>query len=326
MQVKVTRHKGQWKWKIVGTNNRYSFSPPIADTRENRPLAEREAGRVEARLREQVADDSPTLATIFAQYQADKTNNKHAKYAWVALGPFWGHLQMSDITRENCRKYIAQRREKVKDGTIRRELTDLKSAVNWFAKSNPAVFEMPSLPPPRERWLTRDEFAKLYDAAQSDHLRLFLRLAINTAGRKEALLDLRWSKGPGIGYVDFERMQVVLGTGSGNKRRATVPINSVLEAELRAARERAYTDYVIEWRENAVSDIKTAFQAAVERAGIEHCTPHDLRRTAAVWMVQAGHPMEAVAQYLGHSNAAVTYRVYARYQKDFLKSLSETLA
>lgn len=50
-----------------------------------------------------------------------------------------------------------------------------------------------------------------------------------------------------------------------------------------------------------------------------------LRHSAAVWLVEDGHSMEAVAQFLGHSNTAMTYRVYARYSPKYLRKLTASL-
>jgi integrase len=39
---------------------------------------------------------------------------------------------------------------------------------------------------------------------------------------------------------------------------------------------------------------------ACERAGIERCSPNDLRRTFASWQVEAGVPLFPIAQAMGH--------------------------
>ena len=46
-------------------------------------------------------------------------------------------------------------------------------------------------------------------------------------------------------------------------------------------------------------------------AGLQDVTPHDLRATPATWMADS-HGVMAAAQRLGHSNASVTTRHYAR--------------
>ncbi len=71
------------------------------------------------------------------------------------------------------------------------------------------------------------------------------------------------------------------------KGRATVPINDTLMAALQTAHSASVSDFVIEWGGRKVGAIKTGFNAAVKRAGIEHCTPHDLRRTAGRFMAEA---------------------------------------
>jgi integrase len=56
---------------------------------------------------------------------------------------------------------------------------------------------------------------------------------------------------------------------------------------------------------------RTHFDPAVEAAGLVDVTPHDLRATHATWVADA-HGVMAAARRLGHSNASVTTRHYAR--------------
>ena len=42
-------------------------------------------------------------------------------------------------------------------------------------------------------------------------------------------------------------------------------------------------------------------------------------------MVSSGIPIEKVAQYLGHSNVAVTYSTYGRFAPEHLTDASEVL-
>jgi integrase len=50
---------------------------------------------------------------------------------------------------------------------------------------------------------------------------------------------------------------------------------------------------------------------AVEAAGVQTITPHDLRHTCASLAVSAGVNVLALARMLGHKDASVTLRVYA---------------
>jgi len=56
-----------------------------------------------------------------------------------------------------------------------------------------------------------------------------------------------------------------------------------------------------------------AFNNAVRRSGIEKYTFHDLRHTAATRLVEAGIPLHAVAELLGHSSIRMTER-YSHHQ------------
>ena len=62
------------------------------------------------------------------------------------------------------------------------------------------------------------------------------------------------------------------------------------------------------------------------RAGIEDATPHDLRRTAASWMVMDGVPIEEVARYLGHKSPRVTWATYGRFAPEYLQRASEAVS
>jgi integrase len=55
----------------------------------------------------------------------------------------------------------------------------------------------------------------------------------------------------------------------------------------------------------------THFDPAVLAAGLAHVTPKDLRATHGTWVADR-HGVMAAAKRLGHSNASVTTRHYAR--------------
>jgi integrase len=195
----------------------------------------------------------------------------------------------------------------------------------WAEKSNliakaPAV-ELPPTPPPRDRYLSRDEVSDLLNAANDPHIRLAILLMITTAGRIGAILELTWDR------VDLERRILKLATNDigPRKGRAIVPINNTLLAALTEAHKGGLSNYVVEWGGRKVGSIKKGFNAAVERAGIDHCTPHDLRRTAGRLMVEDGVPIEEVAQYLGHSNPAITRSTYAQFSPTYLRTAASSL-
>jgi integrase len=271
-----------------------------------------------------------TVGEIFDAYIRDreidgKPTGKHT-VSWKALRPYFAHMSPSDIDKKACRDFQDARTRAGRSlGTSWTDLSVLRACLNWAGKSNviqvaPFIW-LPTPPKPKERHLTRDEAEQLLANAQAMHLRMFIRLALATAGRASAILELEWPR------VDFQRGQIDLRTAEQNriKRRAIVPMNDTLRAALLEAQAGALTGYVIEWGGQRVRSVKRAFAQACKRAGLTDVSPHTLRHTAAVWMAEAGESMAVIAQYLGHSDSRITERVYARFSPDYLKRASQAL-
>ena len=314
MQPRLGRYKGRWYaiWNDGGTKR---ASLRTADRAE--------AERTFADFLKRWNAPGETIADIMHAYLRDKEHSasdaERLGYAWKALAGMFGALLPHQVTRDTCRQYIHRRT--ASDGTIRRELTTLRAGLRWFDPQTRAVFDLPPPPPPRERHLSRDEYEGLVRAARrTPHVYLFTILALATAARATALLDLPWNR------VDLDRGIIRLGLGTRLKGRATVPITDRAGQALEEAREVALTPFVIEYGGKRVGRIRKAFMRAVARAGLgTDVTPHVLRHTAAVWMAEAGTPMAEIAQYLGHSSPDVTYRVYARYSPSYLRGAAAAL-
>lgn len=264
------------------------------------------------------------LSNDFELYHREKTGTASHDimgFAWKHLKPVFGHLRHDQITREKCREYIALRSKKgIRSATIARELSVLKSAVNYSHKHSPAQFEMPTLPPPRDRRLTRDEYKRLLEACDIPHIKLFVALALSTAGRSSAILDLTWDR------VDFERGQIDLRLdGLRGKGRAVVPMTNHAREHLLEAYQYRRCNHVIEFAGHRVDSVKRGFRRACKLAELEGVTPHVMRHTAASWMAEAGVPMTEIASFLGHRDSIITQRVYAKYSPTYLSKAAQAL-
>ena len=273
-----------------------------------------------------------TVDGLFQFYLADREADGipsvwRMKQAWKPLEPHFGHLSADQITKKVCQDYIAMRhRQGVSDGGIRTELTYLSVALR-MARKRKLITEVPEIqrppqPRPRDRWLSRDEVDRLIKAAEAPHAKLFIVLAVATAGRPSHLLQLDWPR------VDMLGRSINLddpGRDKTAKGRAHVPMTDDAFTHLTVARKVALTDYVIEYNGKPLKSIKKAIQAAARRARIKDVSPYVLRHTAGVWMAQAGVPMPEIAQYMGHTNPAVTFKVYARYHPDYLRKAAGAL-
>ena len=322
-EYRIGTLKGRFvvSWQDGGTRRRFRLN---ADSLRD---AEREAR--DLILRKTATQGGMTVESIWRAYQAEKKGRRmerHMEQTGRIVLPHFGALRPEQITVADCRAYTEARRATGKrDYTIHTELGHLRTCLLWAQKSRlidraPQI-ERPQTPPPRDRYLSRGEVDKLLAVETAPHIRLAILLMLTTAARVGAVLELTWDR------VDLERGIIKLAPHDigPRKGRATVPINNTLRAALEQARQCALSPYVIEWGGKQVGSIKTGFNAAVKAAQIEHCTAHDLRRTAGRLMVESGVPIEEVAQYLGHSNPSVTRSTYAQFSPDYLRRAAGSL-
>lgn len=272
-----------------------------------------------------------TMEAVYSAYVSDreaagKASVSRMRDAWKRLGVKFGALNPISVTAELCREYAGERRRaNVGNGTIHTELTYLRAALSYAEKQDwitkaPHI-PLPSKPAPKEHHLTQAEAKAFIAAIVRPHVRLFAILALMTAGRPASILDLTWDR------VDFKNREIDLRDPKRDatpKGRARVPMNDTAYKALKEAQAGAMTSYVIEYAGQPVVSIKKGVEAASRRSGVK-VTPYVLRHTAAVWMVQNGVPIPEIAQYLGHTNPAVTYRVYARYSPQHLQKAAKSL-
>jgi integrase len=244
------------------------------------------------------------------------------------LAELWQGMVVAAVNPQTCAKYLERRQRSI--GTMRFELGVLRAAINWAHKNGRLTrsvpVALPAAPAPRERWLTRQEAARLIRAARTHKARLYLPLFIliglYTGRRKEAILSLRW---PQIdlenGLIDFE----VAGRNRTKKRRGRVRISARLLPHLRRARRRG-TDvgYVLHINGTRIGNIKRGFVAARTRAGLKGVSPHTLRHTAATWLMQAGVPIWEASGYLAMSPQTLQ-NVYGHHHPDYMREAADAI-
>jgi len=166
---------------------------------------------------------------------------------------------------------------------------------------------------PRERFLAGNEAGKLL-AAAVDWLRPIVVAALHTGARRGELLGLTWRD------VDFEaRLLVFRDTKNGEDR--TVPISETLLATLRELPSRFEEGVVFVGADGEpvnVEALRSAFKRAVASSKLAGMRFHDLRHSAASFMVQAGVPLFEVAKMLGHRDLRMTQR-YAHLAPEHLR-------
>lgn len=261
------------------------------------------------------------VGEVLARYADDKgalmASGATLAYSIQALAPFWGDLTCDAVKGTTCRAYERERgkarRVETKTATgktlsrmvsagastVRRELGVLQAALNHAHAEglliHPIKVTLPEAGEVRDRWLTRDEVARLLRHAEP-HIRRFIILSIYTGRRASAILELIWPR------VDLEAGAIRFradGQAETNKRRGRIRIPRQLKGHLRrwSNARHARASHVVMYRGKPVASIKTGIICAAERASIEGVTPHVLKHTAITWAVKNGVGLDDAAEY-----------------------------
>ncbi len=241
-----------------------------------------------------------------------------------------GEYKLSEITPEKLIKYQGIRLSKgIMPGTINLELAFLKRMYNIanlqdkFQDKNPVMqikfLHQEDRP---ERILSLKEERRLLQASP-EHIANIIICALNTGMRRGEMLSLKWDK------VNLEHGYIILESAlTKTKKTRRVSINSILKNLLIKLESNKQSDYVFTNEHGKeysnINSLVYLFNTSLKRADIKGFRFHDLRHTAATRMIEAGVPLFAVGQILGHSNPKTTMR-YAHPDQS-LKDGLEALA
>lgn len=250
----------------------------------------------------------------------------------AALRKFWRAKMLSEVTGDNCRAYAATRTE----GAARRELEDLRSAINHHRREGLhdriVSVVLPDKGEARERWLTRQEAAQLIRSAwryrevqnfratdryTRRHVAKFMLVASYMGSRASVICSasIEPKRPKGRAWIDLANGGYYgrpAGERQTNKRKQTERVPPALLAHLRRWRARGQ-HYVVEWNGAPIKRISKAHAAAVVDAGFEpDVTPHTWRHCAATWLLQRGKRPIDIADFLGMT-VDVLMRVYGHH-------------
>jgi integrase len=286
-----------------------------------------------------------TLADAIARYRAEvltelrpETARKYEQHL-----DFWGaklgHLRLSEI--------IPAKVAKVRDGlaadslapaTQNRYMATLASVLtacvkrwHWLPASPMTGVSKPSESNGGTRFLSEAELERLLIACResaSPDLLLAVMLSITTGGRQGEILGLRWKDVDLAAGLLHLRVDAQTTTKGGIR---TLPIApqalSLLKARRDASREGKVTalhddGLVFPSRVTRSKPIalRTPWETALKRAGIESFRWHDLRHSAASFLAKGGASLLEIGAVLGHKSANTTKR-YAHLTEQHTNAL-----
>lgn len=190
----------------------------------------------------------------------------------------------------------------------------------WIEANPMNKVRKPSLPGGRVRFLSDDEREKLLSECRSSRTRELhpvVMLALSTGMRKGEIMGLYWReprKPPrhrAWGVVDVDGGRIVLHATKNGERRV-VPLAGPALACVKSLSKvrRLDTDLLFPSRTDSAEpvDLRTPWENALKRAGIEDFRFHDLRHSAASYLAMNGASLAEIAEVLGHKTLAMVKR------------------
>ena len=253
-----------------------------------------------------------------------------------------------DVRTATCKAYLAFVGA---PRSARMDLELLRAAINHAHREQlldrPIPVALPEKSLPRERWLTRDEVAKLVwaawrhrrrdngrsgtadDWATRKHLARFILIAAYTGTRKTAILNASFERAFGRGYIDLEAglwHRRGAGVRATRKRQPAIPLPAPLLAHMRRWQKNGQK-FAVEFNGQPVERMDKAFRLLVKDCELsgETVVPHTLRHTAITWAMQRGMDPWAASGYFGLNLQTLTEN-YGHHHPDHLRQAVETMA
>lgn len=267
-----------------------------------------------------------TLGELFEEYL-----NRHLKKSrktWetviVVFNRYfasWKNYRLSTITRTDVEKLHASIGENSGKYAANRALDLLKAIYNkgirWqlYDGNNPAVGISEFTEQPRERVLQPNEMERFFQAVDQEQdrdFKDFIRLCLWTGQRKSNVLAMRWED------IDFKgHTWTIPGEKMKNNQSLRLALSETELQILKARHKKPLGEWVFPGtgRTGHFVEPKRLWSKLLERAKIQDLHIHDLRRSLASYMANAGADVSLIKSALNHKDIKTTLNVYIHTAK-----------
>jgi integrase len=247
----------------------------------------------------------------------------------VHIVPRWGKMRLTDIKRQDVAKWLAQKEaEGLKPATVEKIRVvfsrSFELARQWDipgSDRNP-VRGLPrrKFNNARNRYLSSDEVQRILEAAEKSRntqLKAIIQLLLLTGARKSELLHAEWK------HINLERREWLIPMSKTGKPRH-VPLSQAAIDVIEKLPRFEKCSYLIPnpKTKKPYDCIKRPWDTVRTEAGVSDAHIHDLRHSAASFMINAGIDLYAVGRVLGHADHQSTMR-YSHLANDTLLAAVE---
>jgi integrase len=279
-----------------------------------------------------VAPSRPTIDQLCERWiDHARRAGKHDSNRYVLVAPrkVFGSYYKDDLVADPqllqnyaSARFMVRKSGHATEWTIRRELGALQRVLNWAVEQKLITGELPGfkkvIPPPgasRDKFLDWDQRAWFWDQAmtwgrqvhahpvrqaQAPKIALFVALALETAARRGAILELTWDR---VNFTTGRIAYKVPGKTYRIKQRPDpLPISQRLRPVLEEAYQRAPKDPSGKALGKVIdADIRDSFCVFTKAIGMAWVTPHVLRHTWASLAAMAGKSMPDISEVMADS-------------------------
>ncbi|MGE3319093.1 MAG: tyrosine-type recombinase/integrase [Candidatus Berkiella sp.] len=176
----------------------------------------------------------------------------------------------------------------------------------WLDDSPMRKVTKPKEPRGRVRFLSDEERSRLLTACKessSPYLYPITVLALSTGGRRMEVIGLRWCD------INFERSIITLHETKNGERHILPLAGHALDLIQVLAQDKTDCEFVFPGKNTkAPVDIRTPWENALKRAGINDFKFHDLRHSCASYLAMNGASLAEIAEILGHKTLQMVKR------------------
>ena len=266
----------------------------------------------------------------FLEY-SETNNSKHQyeqnKHKVEVFKKYFGNIVISEITPEKIEKFKKFLLDSgLKNSSINRYYSSLSKAFNLIILNRKLRMQNPCTLVKKlkedntiMRYLTEEEEKRLLKEL-APHLRPIVICALTTGLRLSNILNLKWeSINLDVGFIEILKQE-----NKGHKK-IQIPLSKKFKKELKkiGIKNSGYV-FINPDTQKPYTTIKSGFNKALERAGIENFRFHDLRHTVGTRLVASGVDLQTVKELLAHSSITTTQR-YTHPVKQNIKNAIDIL-